>query len=260
MRSNTTKFMGLALAIFLSVLALPMTAGTSFAEEAVCVFVSNEGNAWVVHKDSSVKSTLKVGDPVFDGDSLYVTQGNFAQLAFDKGMQNIVRLEGDTNVKISGSGATQLDLASGKIFALLDNKETASQFKVYTPTAIAAVRGTHYQVNFLNARTEVATYQGAVQVTARDANGKAMPGPVMVEAGKKTAVETVGHAPLAPQAMSYDEMRQIDSVIGDAKKARKLMGNQTIGLAEPDKNTAADASKKLNGKSKKAAEKGMVIL
>lgn len=221
--------------IFLPLAGSLAFADEAFAEQAVCVFVSQEGNAWVVRKDSSVKSSLNIGDPIYKGDEIQVTQGNTVQLAFDKEAQNVIQMDGNTKVQFASSNPPRLDLKSGKLYALLDKKGIESQFKIYTPTAVAAVRGTHYSVSFASQRTDVATFSGSVKVAGLDASGAETSKYVILDAGKKTSVADLGQIPAEPTAMSVDELRQLDPVISQVGKAKEWMGQHDGKALDPDK-------------------------
>ena len=235
-------------------------------EDAVCVFISQQGNAWVIRKDSSVKSTLKIGDPIFEGDKLVVTHGNNVQLAFDKQAQNVVQIDEDTTIKITGSKPANINLDQGRIFAILDKPGVESHFKVFTPTAVAAVRGTHYQVNFAGQQTQVSTYRGEVRVAGRDAQGRETKDYVLVGAGKKTTVESLGKAPSLPQDMSAEEKGGIEPVlqkITDAKewtKSPQAAGSFASEAKSPEAN-AGEPSKMVKSakEEKKQAEKGLIV-
>ena len=255
-------------AVFLWVfILLPLAGSLAFAEEAfaaqaMCVFVSQEGNAWVVRKDSSVKSSLNIGDPIYQGDSLYVTPGNTVQLAFDKDGKNVVQMEGNTTVQFAGAKPPQLNLNSGKLYALLDKRGAESQFKVFTPTAVAAVRGTHYSVSFANQRTDVATFSGSVKVAGLDAAGKETSQFVILDAGKKSSVLDMGQAPSQPATMTVDEMRQIDEVISRADKAKLWVSGHDGKAFDPDeKDELSNQSKMVKTEvEKKEEKKGRIIL
>lgn len=222
-------------------------AEEAFAEQALCVFVSEKDNAWVVRKDSAVKSSLNVGDPIYKGDTLFVTQGNTVQLAFDKEAQNVIQVEGNTSVQFKESSPPRLDLNSGKLYALLDKKGLESKFKIYTPTAVAAVRGTHYSVSFASQtqRTDVATFSGSVKVAGLDSAGVETSKYVIVDAGKKTSVIDLGQIPADPTAMSVDEMRTLDPVLAHVEEARDFMKKLDGKALDPDSKDAISKQSKM---------------
>ena len=233
----------LALTAFLPTMTMPVSA----ADEAVCVFISEKDNAWVVRKDSSVKSSLKVGDALYSGDQLIVTRGNNVQLAFDKDFQNTVQIEGDSALEISGSRPTNIELSKGRVFAILNKRGAESQFKVFTPTAIAAVRGTQYQVNIANQGTQVNTYQGEVRVSGRDKNGRETSDYVSVNAGQKTVVKAVGEAPQAVQSMTEAEKGELTPVLERIQATKSTFKSEDLNQWFPEGAAAKIEPKKITG-------------
>lgn len=209
-------------ALIVSLAVLFSFEAKAFAEDAVCVFLSNKDNAWVIRRDADgVKSSLKIGDPIYKGDTLVVTRGNQVQLAFDKDAQNVMQIEGDTQLQISRINPTDIELKQGKIFALLDKKGPESHFKVFAPTAIAAVRGTQFQVLARGNETQVLTYRGSVEVNGRDASGEATEVSVLLGPNQKTMTAQIGQAPAPSQFLNDSEKAEIGNVLGkvDATKA-----------------------------------------
>ena len=201
MRTLLTTFV-LAALLGLTVIAF---AAPTQANETYCVVVSVEKNAWVVKADTAVKASLHVGDLLFAGDRLEVYQGNSVDIAFDKESANIVHIEGNSSFQITNIRPTNVTVDKGKVFSLLNNINADRRFQITTPTAIAAVRGTEFQVNATPAGTEIFTYQGKVQVAGRDAAGKASAQSVILEPNQKTSVKGIGKSPEPISAISATE-------------------------------------------------------
>ena len=260
---KTALFSGIGLGLlaisFISAFPVSASAGES---DAACVFVSLENSAWIVHKNSDVKSTLKVGDALREGDRVIVIRGNKVQLAFDKACQNIVQIEGETTFTLNSLEPAKISMEKGKMFALLDNLPQGSQFSIQTPTAIAAVRGTRYQVNTVNDQSNVFVYRGEVGVNALGSSGE-ITGPTLgVIAGQKTSVIGVGQAPLPPAAMTDEETGEIAGVVQSVAKTRKTVDPKqmeawtTQGSAAPN----AEVSKKQeDADSSTDSQKGKVV-
>lgn len=196
------------------------------AAPATCVFISSSGTAWVMRRDSSVKATLKVGDIIYEGDQVTVLSGNSIEVAFDKEAKNIAHIIGEATFQIKGSNPTYIELTSGKLFALLKNRDPQSTFSVSTPTAIATVRGTEYQVKVEKGESQVLVYQGKVELEGKDKAGKPSGKSVMVKAGQKTKVQSLGKAPEAPKAMTEKEKSEIVTIHTKVDATKKAMNAQ----------------------------------
>ena len=232
----------------------------SYAEDAICVFVFQKDSAWVVRKDATVKQSLKVGDSLYDGDKLIVLHGNTVQLSFDREAKNVMQIEGDTELQISGAKPTNIDMSSGKIFAVLNKKGPESLFRVSTPTAVAAVRGTQFQVNVAGQQSNILTYQGSVRVSSRDASGKELPSFVMVDAGQKTSVPSAGIPPKPAQVLTETEKHDIDGVLSKIEESKKVIADgANAKWFEKEKKTAKSSSDTKTAE-KHGSEKGRLIL
>ncbi|MEI8344539.1 MAG: FecR family protein [Candidatus Omnitrophota bacterium] len=222
-----------AVAFLVSIpLMLPLTSTVSFANDPICVFVSQKGSAWVIRKDSSVKASLKIGDVLFPGDEVLVLRGNSIQLAFDKDVQNVVQVDGESLVRLIGGKPFNIELFKGKVFAVINKKDVNTQFSITTPTAVAAVRGTQYQVTYQDEKTNVYTYQGSVRVSGRK-DGKELPDYVVVAAGQKTTVTEAGKKPEPPKAMNRNELIEIQPVLNKAQENADSYREQVAQKFEP---------------------------
>ncbi len=222
---NPVVAFGIMAAFVSTLLATP---AYSAEDKAACVFVSLNNSAWVMQKDSQVKSTLKVGDVLKMGDRVIVTHGNKVQLSFDKDCKNIVQVEGDAMFYMDPAQPAKIQLQKGKMFALLDNLSPGSQFAIQTPTAVAAVRGTQYQVNILGQQSNIMTYRGRVLVSSVDAQGNETLDSVILEAGQKTSVDEVNKAPAEPSQMTEGELSEITVVSDSIDYTRKTIDSSSI--------------------------------
>lgn len=199
--SNALLLTGAAL-LFTST---PRLQGSEFA----CQIIGIDKNAWIVRGDSGVKITpVKVGDVLYFGDTLTVVHGNSVDLAFDAQKGNVFHVKGQSDVRITKGLARQLEMKQGQVVAFLDNPTADRNFKVVTPTAVAAVRGTRFSVEALNnGATHVATYQGSVQVRAKDIDGKEKKEYVLLRADNKTLVDPAENKPLETLPLSPSDTR-----------------------------------------------------
>jgi hypothetical protein len=76
-----------------------------------------------------------------------------------------ITVKKSTHNSLKKADQSQLKLTAGKVFIrIVKALKPASQFEVETPTAVAAVRGTIFSVEYRNGKSEVAVFKGKVQV------------------------------------------------------------------------------------------------
>ena len=76
-----------------------------------------------------------------------------------------ITVEKSTHNTVQRADQSQLKLSSGKVFIrIVKALSPASRFEVETPTAVAAVRGTIFSVEYQNGQSEVAVFKGRVAV------------------------------------------------------------------------------------------------
>ncbi len=266
---RSTACLAFVLAVLTPALTTPVYAEK---ESASCVFVSLHDSAWISHQDSDVKGTLKVGDVLREGDKVTVTHGNKVQLAFDKECKNIVQVEGDSSFTLRSISPAKVSLQKGKIFSMLDNLPAGSRFLIETPTAVAAVRGTQYQVNTTGIESNILVYRGAVEVHGRTLDGELTEEQVILSAGDKSSVSEAGKAPGIATKMSDAENEEISPVLQNVEQTRQSIKPEQIQAWLDEKSIAAAGSeekvfKKASSKDsdkdsdeKTKSDKGLVVL
>ncbi len=110
-----------------------------------------EGKAIMMPQGSPVEKNLKVGDEIKAGDSVYTEKGTTLSISFDKGRQNAVRIPADSKVIFTSIEPTNIKLENGSIFSVINGLAKGSTWKVTTPSAVAAVRGTVFLVRYESA-------------------------------------------------------------------------------------------------------------
>lgn len=227
MKTKASLKAGLVLSILLSF--MPTLVRDCYSAEFCCEVIAVKDNAWLVRRDASVKSSLRPGDVLYKGDRIDVMRGNSVDLAFDKARLNVIHVEGDAVMEISRLYPTYLDLSKGKLFALLDNLSSDRRFKILTPTATAAVRGTQFKVQFIDQISKVFTYQGSVQVAGRDiTTGLESKDTVILGPNEKTSVTAAGRAPEKPAPFSEQDASEIEGIRTQASDARAFLDQNKI--------------------------------
>ena len=82
------------------------------------------------------------------GDIVLTSAESYVSVTFDNEFKNVSHLPANTRAVFKNIEPLDLMIEDGTVFNIFDNLPTNSQWKVSTPTAVAAVRGTHYVVNF----------------------------------------------------------------------------------------------------------------
>lgn len=167
-------------------------AGAARAADATLAKV--KGDVFIRAGGSEKYLRAKGGEELLFGDRVRTGAGAVAQVVLG-GDRGAVLVREDSSFTLEGDAdKTLLSFRVGEFLIGLRKPLAAGQsFRVRTPAAVAAVRGTLFWGKTDEAKTT--TYAGfghAIEVTAQ---GKT----VLVEAGKKTTV-AFGQAPAAAQA------------------------------------------------------------
>jgi hypothetical protein len=133
-----------------------------------------KGSADIVRSDSSIPG--RTGDEVQLTDSLKVKEESRASLILKD--NSIVRFEAGTDVVVSDIAYKDGKLADaafelrfGKIWAHVEPLAPDGEFKVETPTVLAAVRGTNFEISYDGSMTVVYVGAHAVWVSLRSDPG-----------------------------------------------------------------------------------------
>ena len=107
-----------------------------------------KGKAMISEQGSPVERKLKVGDIVKAGDSVYTAKKSSVSIVFDFLKQNAAHIPESSRAVFTSIEPTDIKLESGSVFSAVDGLPQGSTWKVTTPVAVAAVRGTLYFVRF----------------------------------------------------------------------------------------------------------------
>ncbi len=141
--TNNQKFLDpyLPAAIQTDKVILGQTDGKARAYEV-------QGNVTVVKKGSPDEVKLRKGDILEAGDKIYTDAGSAVSITFDENYKNAVHVTENSKAVFEGIEPTNIRIINGSIFSAVDGLPQGSTWKVTTPAAVAAVRGTLYLVNF----------------------------------------------------------------------------------------------------------------
>jgi hypothetical protein len=122
----------------LSTDAIPKTAKIVDLEGEVRI-LKNNADDW---KAAEKNAAVEIGDKIMTGAS------SFADIAYDDYLLNVTRIQEKTMAEFRSIDPTDIYLEDGSIFSALDGLENEGGYQIATPTAVAAVRGTHFDVAY----------------------------------------------------------------------------------------------------------------
>lgn len=131
------------------------------------------------HSTGAWQSAVK-GLTVENGDQIVTQKKGVVELAYDNGLLNVGRIGQNTQAEFVSIEPTEIHLSDGSFLNLLDGLESGQKYQITTPTAVAAVRGTYFDVlyNPQNKRMDVGVFEdrnsglGNVEITPLGAGGK----------------------------------------------------------------------------------------
>lgn len=107
-----------------------------------------DGKAMITPKGNPQERALKVGDQIGIGDAVYTERGASLSISFDNRKQNAVRIPAETKATFTSIEPTDIKLDDGTIFSVVNGLAKGSTWKVTTPSAVAAVRGTVFETTY----------------------------------------------------------------------------------------------------------------
>ncbi len=107
-----------------------------------------KGHAVIIKNGSPIEKKLKAGDEISVGDSVQSGKGTAVSIQFDHGLQNAVRIPAESRVVFESIEPTIIRIEAGAVFNIVDGLAKGSSWKVTTPVAVAAVRGTVFMVRY----------------------------------------------------------------------------------------------------------------
>ena len=143
---------------------------------------------------------FKVDDVLRAGDTIVTRGGGRLVLGLSDGSQAIIGEKTTVEIEnLNGSPRTIFNLLRGKTRVVIEKVGgRPNPYRVNTPTAIIAVRGTVFDVIVKQDETQVFTHEGQVEVISL----AALDQPVLLSAGHKTRVRA-GQMPEQPQSFKH---------------------------------------------------------
>lgn len=188
------------------------------AEKMYGVFMVVKGGVQI--HSGGQQNTAKVGVKVYEGDKITTTADARAKIVMSD--RNVLNLSPDTTIEITryqndaatGKKNVEIKLSGGKIRSNVEQTYDGekNKFQIKTPTAVAGVRGTQFQVSHdAKAKaTSVVTFKGVVGLSTAFASASKSDNVVLVRKGETSSV-ILNAAPEPPKALPTEELKQIDS-------------------------------------------------
>ena len=233
----------------------------SIANVSVAEVKKVHGVVDVFHKGERKASTVAVGAAISVGDTVRTGRRSRVQLKFNDGsVLNIGSLAKiqvgefsfDADTKVRKSSIRNL---RGKVRAAVSkSSKKESFFRIKTPGAVAAVRGTNFAVDVVSPKkTIVLTFSGAVAVS--NLQGPEQNNSVLVRANQVTYV-VAKKAPSTPVKAPAQVLRNMASGTKqvESKDSSKAKSKSTLkGEAKGKAKGKAKGSSKTSVKSKKSS-------
>lgn len=154
--------------LIIAFLALLMPAVLAQAELSVEISEVS-GKVMVLISGETSWKNAKDGMFLHSGDSLKTYDNSSAEIAFNAGKKNIVKIQPNTYVVLKLEKNRKLELIDGEVFCLIRNLPAGSAFEVHTPIAVCGARGTVYKVESKRERsvTRVTVARKTVRLESR---------------------------------------------------------------------------------------------
>ena len=231
--------LGLALVVVLGI------AAAAGAQERVGAVASLEGQAQARHRGAPEDVALAAGADVLLGDRLRTLADSRLKVLLRD--ESVLTLAADSELTVDeqsvGAAPTSaLSLAAGAVRAVVSPGYRASgaRFEVETPTAVAGVRGTTFQVTYdaTGEVTEVLGVEGIVLVRARaDAGGRRA---VRIGPNQLTRVPRHGF-PTKPRTLSRTQVLELLTLTGTQSGGRRPEAEFGLPGGGPPKPSATGA-------------------
>jgi hypothetical protein len=229
------------------------TAGTNAADQQAVVVPAQvqavEGVVNVLDEEMEWSSVQK-GAKISEGSQ--ITVGSASKAVIKIGDNVVTLTEGALINLKSISNECLLKLWQGKITAKVKKLKDNKSFKVQTPVAVCAVRGTEFDVQVAgNNATTLKTHKGLVAFTD-SATGIA----ILVKPGYQAVIEPGSKPQLSPIQSKIDTDVQEDAGVEEAEQAVvRGAKHAAMQVADDQQDTEKTEKKKKKKKKKQSASK-----
>ncbi len=116
--------------------------------DGIAKVYSVKGYAVITRQGSPIEKNLKAGDEIRAGDKVDAGKGAAVSIQFDHDLKNAVRIPAESRAVFESIEPTVIRLENGSLFSVVDGLAEGSTWKVSSPAAVAAVRGTVFIVRY----------------------------------------------------------------------------------------------------------------
>lgn len=203
------------------------SAGQGYQAEVMTL----EGSVFVTTAKGE-RVVVSEGDTLITGDVVEVAEDARVDIAFDKDWKNVTRFEGGSKFTIKSVEPTVVNLPRGSVYARLKQLPKNSSFEVQTPTAVAAVRGSEYQVDVAeDGKTDVSNLsESPVYINGLDEKGVRSEAQTILKNAEFSQVIQPGARPITPRRMTPVELEKAgarrDNVL---QRINKIKGEGRVG-------------------------------
>lgn len=106
------------------------------------------GRVRMIKKDVHVWKKVKKGTILKEGDAILTDKESMASITFDEAYLNVVHIPENTRAVFRTIEPTDIHLEDGRLYNILDGLRPGTEWRVSTPVAVTAARGTFYLVNY----------------------------------------------------------------------------------------------------------------
>ena len=125
---------------------------------------------------------------VSDGDKIKTSPSSEAEIAIDEDMDNVIKIDENSELTIDSISGNRTQLHRGKMFAMLDGLSQGSSFEVRTPTAVCGVMGSGISVDTGNNRTSAGCHEDEAYARGINKDGS-LTGKKIIKEGFKSLIE-----------------------------------------------------------------------
>jgi hypothetical protein len=172
----------LHIGIIICFLALSLTAESKTVVGSVSAIV---GSATIKRQSASNWLKAKIKLPVFESDAVNTGEESRCEIALNG--DKVIRLGEKTLAIISAQeqANSKVKATHGSVWVNVKHLVNSRSFEVSSPTAVAAIRGTVFNVNCDTNAAQYMVFRGAVAVMPQNKKGSAKDSTFMIPAGQQ---------------------------------------------------------------------------
>ncbi len=186
-------------------------SGPAFAETTDAAVTRVEGGVTIVRGTQTFPA--EAGTRLSEGDVVKTAPGATADFTMNAVAGCRVMPETECAIADPKKGSMRVRLAGGKILFNLEKLPAESSFRVETPTAIAAVRGTQFSAESGGNGSSFAVRDDAIEVSGLSPDGTPTGETIVVEAGFALDANSSGLEGIRPASgLELTSIEQVGTV------------------------------------------------